>query len=69
MKSSVETERQAFLKVATASLSCALQNVVQVLHSAVGERQMLLADALQDAELAVQWLSKAVALAEHQLHN
>lgn len=69
MKSSVESERRAFLKIATASLSCALENAFQVLHSAAGERQMLLAEALQDAELAVQWLSRAIALAERQVHN
>jgi hypothetical protein len=55
--------------VATASLSCALENAFQVLHSATGERQLLLSEALQDAELAVQWLSKAIALAERQVHN
>jgi len=45
MKSSVESERRAFLKIATASLSCALENAFQVLHSAAGERQLLLAEA------------------------
>ena len=70
MQSSVESERRALLKVATASLSCALVNVFQVLHSTTEERQMLLADALQDAELGVQWLAKAIALAGRQMrHN
>jgi len=70
MQSSVETERRAFLKVATTSLSCALENAFQVLHSTPDERQMLLANALEDAELAVQWLTKAFALAERQTrHN
>jgi hypothetical protein len=70
MQPSVESQRRALLKVATASLSCALENAFQVLHSTTEERQMLLADALQDAELAVQWLAKAIALAERQTrHN
>ncbi len=70
MQSSVESERLAFLKVATASLSCALENAFQVLHSTTEERQMLLADALEDAKLAVQWLAKAIAVAERQMrHN
>jgi hypothetical protein len=63
------SERRAFVKVATASLSCALENAFQVLHSTAEERQMLLADALEGAELAVQWLAKAIALAERQTHH
>jgi hypothetical protein len=70
MQSSAESERRAFLKVATTSLSCALENAFQVLHSTTEERQVLLADALEDAELALQWLAKAIALAERQTrHN
>jgi len=69
MQSSAESERRAFVKVATASLSCALENAFHVLHSTTEERQMLLADALEDAELAVQWLAKAIALATPQLNH
>jgi hypothetical protein len=46
MQSNVESERRAFLKVATASLSCALENVFRVLHSRTAERQMLAAKCI-----------------------
>ncbi len=70
MQSSVESERRAFLKVAIANLSCPLEDAFQVLHSTTEGRQMLLVDALEDAELAVQWLAKAIAVVERQMrHN